>query len=156
MRHKLVALRSALGLTQERAAQMIGVSRSFYAGLESGARSPSLEVIQRFIKTFGPKTVEFFLPIEVASRVVYDASCGIYTQEELKNMNNSLRHQEQQQVIGLCQCGGSIILFRHELTVEVGGQPVTRVEYDCFCSNCGDNFPKLAEPGQPEKEVQAG
>lgn len=63
-------------------------------------------------------------------------------------MPKFLQHNEQQRKIGKCDCGGTIILFRQELTVEAGGWPVTRVEYDCFCTNCGDNFAHTTKAAQ--------
>lgn len=61
-------------------------------------------------------------------------------------MKKFLHHCEQHQSIGKCDCGGTIIFFRQELTVEAGGQVITRVEFDCFCTNCGDNFAVTEKP----------
>lgn len=67
MREKLVEWRRVSDLTQDQAAERLGLSRSFYTQLERGTRSPSLAVMMRFIDISGPKAVEFFLPVEVAS-----------------------------------------------------------------------------------------
>lgn len=63
-------------------------------------------------------------------------------------MHKFLQHHEQQTRVGKCDCGGTIILFRQELTVEAGGWPVTRVDYDCFCTNCGDGFTLTEKPAK--------
>jgi DNA-binding XRE family transcriptional regulator len=67
MRQALVGLREEMGLTQDQAAVRLGISRSFYCEIELGTKSPSLELMNRFVDVFGARSVEFFLPVKVAS-----------------------------------------------------------------------------------------
>lgn len=45
-------LRSQRGWTQERLSEVAGLHRSYVAGLESGARNPTLDVIVRLAQAF--------------------------------------------------------------------------------------------------------
>lgn len=64
MQQSLRARRESMRLKQEEVAELLGVSRSYYAELEKGTKSPSLEVLRRFIDLFGPSALGFFLPIK--------------------------------------------------------------------------------------------
>lgn len=63
-------------------------------------------------------------------------------------MKHILQHHETYKELGTCDCGGTIVLLRQDLTVEAGGWPVTRTEYDCFCTTCGDDFAVTANPAR--------
>jgi DNA-binding XRE family transcriptional regulator len=52
MNTKLVQFRKSLGLTQEKMAQKLGLSTSFYMKIEGGVRNPSFNFIQKFKKVF--------------------------------------------------------------------------------------------------------
>lgn len=46
MRNWLIETRKATKLTQQKVANEVGISRTFYTGIESGQRRPSPEVAQ--------------------------------------------------------------------------------------------------------------
>lgn len=50
LRKALVEARKALGLTQKRIAESVGVSRSFYGLIETGARNPRYWLAKKIAK----------------------------------------------------------------------------------------------------------
>ncbi len=61
MRHKLKSIRKSLLLTQEMAAEEIGISRSHYSQIEEGVRDPSLCIALRMKQVFGYPDDDIFL-----------------------------------------------------------------------------------------------
>lgn len=51
-------------LNQSQAAEKLGVSQSFLSEIESGRKTPSLEVLQRYAKAFSLPTSAFLLFLE--------------------------------------------------------------------------------------------
>jgi len=63
MRTKLVSLRKAMGLSQKTAADKLQLSRSHYSQIESGDKTPSLEVALRIKQTFNYSNDDIFLNV---------------------------------------------------------------------------------------------
>ncbi len=64
--HRLSSLRLQAGLTQNDVAKKILVSRQHISNIETGATSPTLEVLQHYLEVCGTNLAEFFygpLPI---------------------------------------------------------------------------------------------
>lgn len=61
MRVKLAALRKDMGLSQEMAAEKIHISRSHYSQIESGDKTPSLDIALRIKKVFDYSDDDIFL-----------------------------------------------------------------------------------------------
>lgn len=61
---RLVALRAARGLTQERAAQAMGVTARHLQRLEGGGENPSLETLCRAAEVYGLHPSELLAPGE--------------------------------------------------------------------------------------------
>ncbi len=61
MRYKLKSIRKSLLLTQEMAAEEIGISRSHYSQIEEGVRDPSLCIALRMKQVFGYPNDDIFL-----------------------------------------------------------------------------------------------
>ena len=57
---RLRELREQLGKSQEAMADLIGVDRSYYGGIERGTRNPSIKILFRFCKSTGIKPEEVF------------------------------------------------------------------------------------------------
>lgn len=66
-RHKLIARRKELGITQADIAQVIGVDRSTYVRYETGLRTPSLDVAQKIAAVLG-SSVDFLFAEDVPNR----------------------------------------------------------------------------------------
>lgn len=64
-RLNLLKLRESLGLSQQQVAEKAQISRSFYALIESGRKTPSLPVAHRIAKAL-ETSVEIFFEDEVA------------------------------------------------------------------------------------------
>ncbi len=60
MRKWLKETRDSKGLTQEEVAKLSGISRSHYTQIESGNKTPSVEVAKRIAKTLKFEWVIFF------------------------------------------------------------------------------------------------
>ena len=56
----LLAIREAYGWSQQETADKIGISRSYYAILESSQREPSVKVAQKLAKIFHIEWYAFF------------------------------------------------------------------------------------------------
>ncbi|MDI6871914.1 MAG: helix-turn-helix transcriptional regulator [Bacillota bacterium] len=52
-RTRLKDLRRKAGLTQHEVAKMLGIGRSFYGMIETGARNPTLDLARRIADLFG-------------------------------------------------------------------------------------------------------
>ena len=64
----LTRARVAAGLTQAQAAKRLGVSQSSYSMIESGGRSPSVDLAQRIARVVGRSVAELWpMAAEVAS-----------------------------------------------------------------------------------------
>ncbi len=63
MRTKLVSVRKAMGLSQEAAADKLQISRSHYSQIESGDKTPSLEVALRIKQAFDYSNDDIFLNV---------------------------------------------------------------------------------------------
>lgn len=61
MRVKLAALRKDMGLSQEMAAEKIHISRSHYSQIESGDKTPSLDIALRIKQVFDYSDDDIFL-----------------------------------------------------------------------------------------------
>lgn len=68
MRSALIRAREARGKTQEQVALEAEISRSFYAHIETGSRSCSLDVALRIARVLGVGVEEIFLPKDVSGR----------------------------------------------------------------------------------------
>ena len=64
MRDKLIKLRKEHGYTQKLIAQMLGVSRSFYARIESGIRNPSYGLAKHIASILDADPEDIFLNID--------------------------------------------------------------------------------------------
>ena len=62
----IARLRSQRGLTQERLAEMVGISVPFVAKLEQGAKAPSLATISDICRALGVRASELFAAGEAA------------------------------------------------------------------------------------------
>lgn len=60
MRQELISLRDKAGLTQENVATEIGISRSSYGHIETGARNPTYFQAKKIAKLFGVVVEEIF------------------------------------------------------------------------------------------------
>ena len=56
----LLTLREAYGWSQQETADRIGISRSYYAMLESSSRAPSVAVAQKLARVFNLDWYMFF------------------------------------------------------------------------------------------------
>jgi putative transcriptional regulator len=56
----LIKLRKDLGLTQQQAAKLIGISRSYYGEIEAGLKNPSGKMAKKIAETFGFDMARFF------------------------------------------------------------------------------------------------
>lgn len=63
MRAKLAAVRKEMGLSQEMAADKVHISRSHYSQIESGDKTPSLDVALRIKQVFDYSDDDIFLNI---------------------------------------------------------------------------------------------
>lgn len=61
MRHWLVQIRKAKGLTQQEAAKLCGISRSYYSGIECGTRNGSGKSAKAIADAFGFDMSLFFV-----------------------------------------------------------------------------------------------
>lgn len=61
MRAKLAAMRKEMGLSQEMAAERLKISRSHYSQIESGDKTPSLDVALRIKQVFDYSDDDIFL-----------------------------------------------------------------------------------------------
>lgn len=64
MRQKLINLRGEADLTQEYMAEKVGVSRSFYGHIETGARNPTYGLAKKIAAVFNVPVETLFLDIE--------------------------------------------------------------------------------------------
>lgn len=53
--YALIELRGTYHLSQQDFAKRIGISPQFQCDLESGRRMPSVRIIEKIVKAFGPK-----------------------------------------------------------------------------------------------------
>ena len=60
MRVKLVRLREAQGFTQQTFSDAVGISRNHYSQIETGDKSPSLDVALRIKEALGYKGDDIF------------------------------------------------------------------------------------------------
>lgn len=60
MRVKLVDVRKSLGYTQSSAAAVLGISRSHYSQIETGEKTPSLNLAMKIKQVFGYKQDDIF------------------------------------------------------------------------------------------------
>ena len=63
MRAKLAAVRKEMGLSQEMAADRVHISRSHYSQIESGDKTPSLDVALRIKQVFDYSDDDIYLNI---------------------------------------------------------------------------------------------
>lgn len=78
MRNKLVEKRENLGLTQATVAKSVGVSRSFYGLIETGARNPSFGLAKRIASILKEPVTSLFFDLD--SFRMKQEGCGIQTQ----------------------------------------------------------------------------
>lgn len=57
----LVNIRMKAGLTQQEVADIVGISRAFYAQIESGSRKPSTDVAKKVAETLKFDWTYFFV-----------------------------------------------------------------------------------------------
>ena len=74
-RNRLEQLRRLMGLTQAEVAARVGISRSAYTMIESGARNPRMLVQKRLADLFGVTVDELFFGPD--SHDVQQADCEI-------------------------------------------------------------------------------
>lgn len=60
-RKKITELRTRLGLTQEKAAQLTGISVSMWQAVEQGKRTPRLPIAAKIAATLGTTVDDLFL-----------------------------------------------------------------------------------------------
>jgi len=63
LRTALRARRQALGLTQAEVARRAGISRSYYAQIELGQRTPPVDLALRIARILGGDVAELFGPV---------------------------------------------------------------------------------------------
>lgn len=68
MRAKLAAMRKEMGLSQEMTAQRLNISRSHYSQIESGDKTPSLDVALRIKQVFDYSDDDIFLNLNAPFR----------------------------------------------------------------------------------------
>ena len=68
---KLKVLREAHGLTQQQAAQRVGISKAMISAYETASKAPSIEVLIRLSRLFG---VSADYPVCVGAPEVIDVS----------------------------------------------------------------------------------
>lgn len=68
MRVKLAALRKDMGLSQETAAEKIHISRSHYSQIESGDKTPSLDIALRIKQVFDYSDDDIFLNLNAPKK----------------------------------------------------------------------------------------
>lgn len=68
MRVKLAALRKDMGLSQEMAAEKIHISRSHYSQIESGDKTPSLDIALRIKQVFDYSDDDIFLNLNAPKK----------------------------------------------------------------------------------------
>lgn len=64
MREELVRLRKQLGLVQEIVADQLGISRSFYGHIETGARNPTYFQAKKLAELFGVRVEDIFFEVD--------------------------------------------------------------------------------------------
>jgi len=69
MRNYLIGLRKAKGLTQNEASSALGISRSFYGAIESGARNPTLKLAKTIADFFNESPGNIFFDQHDTKRV---------------------------------------------------------------------------------------
>lgn len=57
---RIAALRKSQGLDQAGFARMVGLNRSYLAGIESGERNMTLESLSKIVSGFGMSYSDFF------------------------------------------------------------------------------------------------
>ena len=62
MARELIAARSRAGLTQGEVAECMGTTQSVVARLESGKRTPSMRIVQRYAQAVGARAVVHLEP----------------------------------------------------------------------------------------------
>ncbi|AIF54163.1 helix-turn-helix transcriptional regulator [Pelosinus sp. UFO1] len=101
MRKSLVMLRKSKGITQAEVAESIGISRSFYALIESGFRCPTYRIAKQLAIIFDHEVEELFFDIDdfKMKQIDYELlkSKSI---REVKNCSLTLNHakKEKQQL----------------------------------------------------------
>ena len=60
MGRRMLATRNALGITQEKVAELSGIETSFYGQIERGANIPSLATIAKIAKVLGLEIQDLF------------------------------------------------------------------------------------------------
>lgn len=68
MREALVRVRQQSGKTQKEVATLAGISRSFYAHIEAGTRSCSLQVALRIARALAVTVEDIFAPDNVSPK----------------------------------------------------------------------------------------
>ena len=68
MRHWLKQFRKAKGLTQKQVAELCGISRSYYAGVEHGSANASGEAAKLIADALGFDMSLFFVDVRRVSR----------------------------------------------------------------------------------------
>lgn len=61
VRHWLKGIRIAKGIKQEEVADSSGISRGYYANIERGEKTPSVEVAKKIAVYLGFEWIDFFV-----------------------------------------------------------------------------------------------
>jgi len=60
MRDALIRIRGSNNMTQEDVAKLVGISRSYYGHIETGARNPTYGLAKKIAKVFGVNVNDIF------------------------------------------------------------------------------------------------
>lgn len=77
MRSKLVSARKAAGKLQQQIADEVGISRAYYTNVETGDRTPSLNVAVKIAEAVGcPGDMSIFMPDDVPNSNITSAAAS--------------------------------------------------------------------------------
>lgn len=97
MRKSLIMLRKNKGITQAEVAESIGISRSFYALIESGFRCPTYRIAKQLAIIFNREVEELFFDVDDFKMKQIDCEfLKSKSIKEVKNCSPTLNHAKNE------------------------------------------------------------
>ena len=117
---RIRAQRINSGLSQEKVAELVGVSRQAVTKWETGRSAPSSENLFRLAALFGT-TVDFLLaPEEAEKNITAEQMYRLYMQDQADRANERKVRRKKNIMLALVVCAGYIMIY---LLCRIGGGP---------------------------------